>query len=180
MIVAGLDTETTGLDVHDGHRLIEICVQLWDFDTRTCRLDWTQRINPKRTIQPSAAAVHGIKAEMLVGEPDWEEVAPKVSKLLGLADQLVIHNAEFDMGFLNVELPRVGFIKPATPWFCTMMNGRWATWNGKVPSLGELAYACGVEYDPSKAHAASYDVGVMMACYWRGLDLGFFRVTSTI
>jgi DNA polymerase-3 subunit epsilon len=64
---------------------------------------------------------------------------------------------------------------PVRPVICTMLNAPWATFNGKNPRLEELCFACGVDYDPALAHAAAFDVDVMMQCYWRGLKFGFYQ-----
>ncbi len=100
-----LDTETTGLEPGEGHRIIEIgCVEL-----SGRRRGATQRwfLNPERAIDEAAIAVHGITAEQLRGKPRFAEVA---DELLGFirGAELVIHNAPFDVGFLDAELARAG------------------------------------------------------------------------
>lgn len=178
MIVAGLDIETTGLDQSKGHRVIEVAMSLYDLDTRTLRGKFVQRINPQRSIDPGAQAVHGITFDMLTGCPTWEEVAPKVAKIMRASHLLVAHNGQgFDLPFIAGELLRIGVGIPNVPCFDTMLEGRWATPMGKVPNLGELCFACGVDYDKALAHAADYDVQVMMDCFFLGYDRGFFKPT---
>ncbi len=101
-----LDTETTGLDPYQGHRLVEIgCIELVNRipsgQTFHCYL------NPQRDIPAEAFAVHGLSAEFLKDKPLFPEVAGEFVAFLGDAP-LVIHNAGFDVAFLNVELERAG------------------------------------------------------------------------
>ncbi|WP_028449748.1 3'-5' exonuclease [Chitinibacter tainanensis] len=185
MIIAGLDTETTGLDYEKGHRIIEVAALLYDVDpvanTRKARGHFVQRINPMRNIDADAQRVHGISLDDLRDKPVWEDVAPKIGKIVNACDWLIIHNANFDAPFLAHELLRVGqSIKPDIEVFCTMENGRWATPTGKNPNLGELCYALNVDYDPSKAHSALYDVEVMMQAFFKGIDLGAFRLEKKV
>lgn len=107
-----LDTETTGLDPADGHRIIEIgCVELMDHvptgRTYQCYL------NPERDIPMESQRVHGITEEFVVGKPLFAAVVDEMLEFLGDAP-LVIHNAGFDLKFLNAELLRV--TRPAIPF----------------------------------------------------------------
>jgi DNA polymerase-3 subunit epsilon len=99
-----LDTETTGLDPYQGHRLIEIgCVELLN------RIPTGQifhyYVHPDRDIPEEAFRVHGISLEMLKDKPRFHEIADELLEFLGDAP-LVIHNAAFDLGFINAELER--------------------------------------------------------------------------
>jgi DNA polymerase-3 subunit epsilon len=175
MIITGLDLETTGLDAEKGHRIIEIAQIAYDLDTRKEKARLIKRIDPERTIQPDAQAVHGIDISDLKGCPTWPAVAPLVNKVLEKSDIVVAHNGDsFDFVFLGVEIMRVGLVIPPVQTLDTMLQGRWACPDGKVPSLKELCWACDVEYDDASAHAADYDVRVMMECVWFGLDRGLF------
>jgi DNA polymerase-3 subunit epsilon len=99
-----LDTETTGLDPYQGHRLIEIgCVELLN-RIPTGQI-FHRYLNPERDIPEEAFRVHGISYEQLKDKPRFHEVAAELLEFLGDAP-LVIHNAAFDMGFLNAELER--------------------------------------------------------------------------
>lgn len=182
LVIGGLDVETTGLKQAEGHRIIEIAIKLYRYSPSTGASpagQFEQRINPGRSIEPGAQAVHGISFEMLEGMPRWEEVAPKVVKLMGACDVVVAHNGdEFDMPFIANELLRVGQPVPDVRTVDTMLNGTWATPLGKMPNLGELCFASGVDYDKSKAHAAMYDVDVMMECFFFGLKGGFYKLPT--
>lgn len=97
-----LDTETTGLEVEKGHRIIEIgCVEL--VNRRRTGNTFHRYLNPDRQIDEAAAEVHGITADMLADKPRFSDVAEELLEFFGGAE-LVIHNAEFDAGFLDSEL----------------------------------------------------------------------------
>jgi DNA polymerase III subunit epsilon len=180
MLIAGIDLETTGLEIGD-HRIIEVYVGLWDSTQRMRRMEpLNLRIHPQRTIMPAAQAVHRISIQDLQGCPIWDRsVAQMVWNGIAAADVVVAHNGEgFDLPFLNYEFKRVGVPEVSTPMFDTMLNGRWATPHGKVPNLAELCFACGVNYDVSRAHAADYDVERMMECLFKGADWGFYELPA--
>ncbi len=97
-----LDTETTGLEVSLGHRVIEIgCVEL--VNRRVTGKHWHHYINPEREIDSGAFEVHGISNEFLQDKPRFADLAEDFLEYVAGAE-LVIHNAPFDMGFLNREL----------------------------------------------------------------------------
>lgn len=101
-----LDTETTGLDAYQGDRLVEIgCVELIDrFPTGR---SFHKYINPERDMPEAAFAVHGLSAEFLKDKPVFAEIADEFLAFVDGAT-LVIHNAVFDINFLNAELDRIG------------------------------------------------------------------------
>jgi len=97
-----LDTETTGLEPSEGHRIIEIgCVEV--IDRRLTGNTYHQYLNPDRAIDDGAIEVHGITNEFLDDKPRFHQVAPAFLEFIK-GSQLVIHNAPFDIGFLNNEL----------------------------------------------------------------------------
>jgi len=101
-----LDTETTGMDPQDGHRIIEIgCVEIQNHlpTGRTLQI----YINPERDIPSDATAVHGITNEFVADKPTFSQVYSDFIDFIG-DSKLVIHNAEFDMKFLNWELKNIG------------------------------------------------------------------------
>jgi DNA polymerase-3 subunit epsilon len=102
-----LDTETTGLDPLDGHRIIEIgCVEL--LNRRLTGNDYHQYLQPDREIDVGAIEVHGITNERLANEPRFNDVSADLIDYLRGAE-LIIHNAPFDVGFLDAELERNGY-----------------------------------------------------------------------
>lgn len=100
-----LDTETTGLDPRKGDRVIEIgCIEL--FNRIPTGREWHQFINPERDVPAEAEAIHGLSTAFLKDKPLFADIAAAFVEFIG-EDQLVIHNAQFDIGFLNAELDRV-------------------------------------------------------------------------
>jgi DNA polymerase-3 subunit epsilon len=100
-----LDTETTGLDPAQGHRIIEIgCVEM--INRRLTGNNYHQYINPDREIDQGAIDVHGITNEFLADKPEFTDVATDFLEYVGDAE-LIIHNAPFDIGFLDHELRRI-------------------------------------------------------------------------
>ncbi len=108
MIEIVLDTETTGMDPTEGHRIVEIgCIEL-DNHMPTGRT-YHQYINPERDVPAEVVAVHGLTEERLKSEPTFGEIVGDFLDFLGTDSKLVIHNAEFDMKFINAELKMFGF-----------------------------------------------------------------------
>ncbi|MEZ5566194.1 MAG: DNA polymerase III subunit epsilon [Gammaproteobacteria bacterium] len=101
-----LDTETTGLEVEKGHRVIEIgCIEL--VNRRRTNRTLHYFLQPDREIDPGAQEVHGISAEMLAGKPRFADIGKEFLEFVTDAE-LIIHNADFDVGFLNAEIARAG------------------------------------------------------------------------
>lgn len=175
-IVTVADTETTGLSQENGDKIIEIALLSYDLESRKLLNRFVQRIDPDRPIDPSAQAIHGISYDMLIGCPKWEMVVDEVCSIMRGSNVLVAHNFNFDGPFIAGEILRVGNVIPNIPSFCTMENGRWATFDGKSPKLGELCFALGVHYDPSSAHSADYDTEVTAECLFKGIGRGFFNL----
>ena len=101
-----LDTETTGLDPYQGDRLVEVgCVEL--FNGIPTGQSFHRYINPERDMPTSAFEVHGLSVEFLKDKPPFREIADEFLAFIEGA-ALVIHNAAFDIGFLNAELERAG------------------------------------------------------------------------
>ena len=101
-----LDTETTGLDPRQGHRIIEVAAIELD-GRKVSERTFHRYINPEREIDEGAAAVHGLTLDRLQDEPRFAEVAPALLEFIAGAE-LIIHNAPFDIGFLNAELALAG------------------------------------------------------------------------
>jgi DNA polymerase-3 subunit epsilon len=101
-----LDTETTGLEHNLGHRIIEIgCVEL--VNRRVTGRTFHRYLNPERDIDFGAEAVHGLQREDLARQPRFAEIADELLEFIG-GSELVIHNAEFDLAFLDAELRLAG------------------------------------------------------------------------
>jgi DNA polymerase-3 subunit epsilon len=101
-----LDTETTGLDPYQGHRLVEVgCIEL--INRIPSGQVFHRYLNPERDMPAEAFSVHGLSADFLKDKPPFAEIAEEFLGFVGDA-RLVIHNAAFDIGFLNAELERAG------------------------------------------------------------------------
>ena len=100
-----MDTETTGLETRDGHRVIEIgCVEV--IDRKMTGHNYHQYLQPDRESDEAALAVHGITSEFLADKPRFNDIAATFIDYIRGAE-LIIHNAPFDIGFLNYELSRL-------------------------------------------------------------------------
>ncbi len=101
-----LDTETTGLEWRNGDRVIEIgCVEL--LNRKLSGRHYHAYINPERPVDPGAMAVHGISDEFLEDKPKFREIAADFADFIADAE-LIIHNAPFDVGFLDMEFDKLG------------------------------------------------------------------------
>jgi DNA polymerase-3 subunit epsilon len=115
-----LDTETTGLEPSDGHRIIEIgCVEL--LNRRITGNTYHQYIQPDREIDPGAIEVHGITNESLADKPRFADIAKEFLGFITGAE-LVIHNAPFDVGFINHELGMLTNRPGTVEDFCTVVD----------------------------------------------------------
>ncbi len=113
-----LDTETTGLEHRQGHRIIEIgCVEL--VNRKLTGNNYHQYLNPEREIDIGAIEVHGITNEFLSDKPLFADTSDALVEYLRGAE-LIIHNAPFDVGFLNAELARLDADTPFIEDFCTV------------------------------------------------------------
>ena len=171
------DTETTGFDPADGHRIVEIgCVELMDhFPTgRTLQF----YLNPERDVPIESQRVHGLSAEFLADKPLFGTVAEEFLNFIGDAP-LVIHNAGFDIRFINAELARIGREPiPLSRAIDTIEIAK-----RKIPgarySLDELCKRFGVDLTARSKHGALLDADLTAQIYLelvggrqRGLALG--------
>lgn len=180
--LGGIDLETTGLDQEAGHRIIEIGFCIY---RTTDGVNWEKigstlckRLDPKRAIDEKAQKVHGITRAELVGLETWEDYAPKMGKMFSACNAIVAHNADFDIPFIVGEFDRVMVDCGNPDIFCTMENGRSATPLGSVPSLKQLCWAFGIEYNEEEAHNAAADIDWTMECFFEGLRRGYFHLDS--
>jgi DNA polymerase-3 subunit epsilon len=177
VLVGCIDLETTGVKV-DTDRICEVALVIQDMDSGTERLAYVRRINPEMHIAAGASRVHGIMDADVMGCPTFKTAAPLLMKVIDRCDLIIGHNhISFDIPLLIHEMIRCGamFTKSAE-LFDTMLEGRWATPDGKMPTLGELCWALDVDYDPALAHAAKYDVDKTLECFRRGIALGHFKM----
>ena len=100
-----LDTETTGLDPRSGHRIVEIgCVEL--INHMATGKHFHKYLNPERDIPEQASVIHGLTKEFLSSQPVFADIAEEFEAFIGVST-LVIHNAEFDLGFINAEREKI-------------------------------------------------------------------------
>ena len=126
-----LDTETTGLDPLAGHRIVEVgCLEL--VNMVATGITFHSYFNPERDMPTGAQDVHGLTEEFLSDKPLFSDKADELLTFLGDA-QLVIHNAQFDLGFLNAELER----SPIP--MSTRCRWRGASFPASVPALTRCA-----------------------------------------
>jgi len=158
-----LDTETTGLDPKDGHRLVEIgCIEL--VNHIATGESYHQYINPERDVPAGAFEVHGLSAEFLSGFPVFADVADAFVDFIGTAP-LVIHNAAFDMGFLNSELKRLN--KPSLPMSQSVDTVAMARkqFPGAPASLDALCRRFEVDNTARTRHGALLDAELLAEVY---------------
>lgn len=158
-----LDTETTGLDPAQGHKIIEIgCVELMNH-VPTGRTFW-HYIYPEREIEAEATAIHGITNEMVRGKPVFGEIAGEFLDFIKDA-KLVIHNAEFDIKFLNHELKPYGFppIKSSDAIDTVLMARK--KFPGSPANLDALCRRFGVDLSGREYHGALLDSQLLAQVY---------------
>ncbi len=160
-----LDTETTGLEPSLGHRIIEIgCVEL--LNRRASGHTFHRYLNPERDIDLGAEAVHGLQREDLVRQPRFAEVADALLEFVG-GSELVIHNAEFDLAFLDAELRRAGRAL-AMGELChvldTLVLAR-EMHPGQRNNLDALAKRYNVENSRRELHGALLDARILADVY---------------
>jgi DNA polymerase-3 subunit epsilon len=160
-----LDTETTGLDPRQGHRLIEVaCVELHDF-LPTGR-NFHVYIDPERDIDPDAERVHGISRAHLTGKPVFAHESVAHEFLAFIADAaLIAHNAAFDRGFLNHELDRAGHpILPEPRWIDTLALAQ-KRFPGMHNSLDALCKRFRISLSEREKHGALVDAMLLAEVY---------------
>lgn len=179
-ILTGYDLESTGADT-EKDRIVELAVIGQDFDSGKEIIRYVRRFNPGIHIPTKVVAVHGIADADVMGAPEFKTAAPLMAKLLDKTDLLIAHNGdEFDNRMFCHEFIRAGVTLNKFPAsFDTMKEGRWATPDGKYPTLGELCWSLDVPYDAAQAHAALYDVSVMLQCYRRAVSLGLWKLPGS-
>jgi len=161
-----LDTETTGLEVSQGHRIIEIgCVEL--VSRRPTGRHFHRYLNPEREIDEGAVAVHGLTLAKLSREPRFAEVVHELLDFLADAE-LIIHNAAFDVGFLNAELSKVGTDLGPIEQRCRVLDTLLLAREmhpGQRNSLDALCKRYGVDNSKRELHGALLDARILADVY---------------
>ncbi len=164
MLEIVLDTETTGLDPEQGHRVVEIgAVELLNHipTGRTLQL----YINPERDIPAESVAIHGITNEFVKDKPVFSQVYTQFLEFIGEDSTLVIHNAEFDMRFLNYELKLVGHAPLA--WSRALDTAAMARrkFPGSPANLDALCRRFGIDNSNRTFHGALLDSELLAEVY---------------
>ena len=158
-----LDTETTGLEPQEGHRIVEIGgVEL--LNHMPTGRTFHKYLNPKRSMPQEAFDVHGLGDDFLRDKPLFEQVAQEFREFVGDA-RLVIHNAAFDMKFLNAELDWAGFPKlPMDQALDTLVIAR-KKFPGSPASLDALCRRFGIDNSAREKHGALLDSEILAEVY---------------
>ena len=180
-----LDTETTGFDPLSGHRMVEIgCVEL--FNHLPTGEVFHRYLNPERDMPEEAFKVHGLSAEFLADKPLFAAVAEDFLAFIGEAP-LVIHNAEFDMRFINAELSRLG--RPTLPMSRSIDTVAMARkrFPGAQANLDALCRRFEIDNTHRTRHGALLDSELLAEVYLQliggrqpGLELGVAKTTGQI
>ena len=161
-----LDTETTGLEVEQGHRIIEVGAVTLE-DRKRTDLHFHSYLNPQRSIDEEAEKVHGLSMERLANEPEFSEIAESFLEFVE-GNILVIHNASFDIGFLNAELKRASSNYPALEEICeiedTLVMAR-SKFPGQRNSLDALANRFEISGYDRSFHGALLDANILADVY---------------
>jgi DNA polymerase III subunit epsilon len=160
-----LDTETTGLLPEDGHRIIEIgCIEMINRRFTDKRLHLY--LNPERQIDVAASDVHGITLDQLQDKPKFAEVIGQITEFLNGAE-LIIHNAPFDMGFLEHEFALVGQppLRPQVASVIDTLVMAKQMFPGKRKSLDALCDRFGISNKHRVHHGALLDAGLLAEVY---------------
>jgi DNA polymerase-3 subunit epsilon len=157
-----VDTETTGLDPAGGHRIVEIAAIELLHHMPTGR-KFHCYVNPERDMPAEAYAVHGLTAEFLADHPPFASVINDFLAFIG-DDPLVIHNAEFDIAFLNAELVRAGMPVLASTFVDTLSMAR-RRFPGAPASLDALCRRFTIDLTVREKHGADIDCGLLADVY---------------
>jgi len=158
-----LDTETTGLDPYQGHRLVEVgCIEL--VNRIPSGQNFHRYLNPERDVPAEAFAVHGLSEEFLKDKPPFSEIADELLAFVGEA-RLVIHNAAFDIGFLNAELERVGRKPLARDRLVDTLLLARRKFPGGQNRLDDLCARYGIDNSRRTKHGALLDAELLAEVY---------------
>jgi DNA polymerase-3 subunit epsilon len=159
-----LDTETTGLDPKDGHRIIEIGV-VEVFDRRLTGNHFHAFCNPEREIEAAALAVHGLTPAFLADKPLFSDIALAFLQFLNEKPaRILAHNASFDLGFVNAELAKAGLPPLALPVEDTLVLAR-QRFPGQRHSLDALCKRLHVDNRSREKHGALLDAELLAQVY---------------
>lgn len=162
-----LDTETTGLSAADGDRIVEIgCIEL--DNRRLSGRTLHHYVNPQRSSHPDAVRIHGITDEFLADKPPFAAIVDELIEFVAGAE-VIIHNAAFDIGFLDAEFTRLGkpkFSSLVAQVSDSLLMAR-EMFPGKANSLDALCKRLEVDNSQRELHGALLDAGLLAEVYLR-------------
>ncbi|HJL60650.1 MAG TPA: DNA polymerase III subunit epsilon [Pseudomonadales bacterium] len=161
-----LDTETTGLEVEQGHRILEIgCVEI--VDRRITHKHFHQYVNPERDIDDGALEVHGITRAFLADKPVFSDIWQGLFDFIG-ESEIIIHNAAFDVAFIDYEMSMI----PSSPGritdYCTIVDSLEIARQkhpGQKNNLDALCKRYGVDNSQRDLHGALLDAEILADVY---------------
>ncbi len=157
-----LDTETTGLDPKQGHRIIEVAAIVLEGRKVSTR-HFHHYVDPEREVDEDAARVHGFTWDMLRGRAKFADIAPSFLEFVA-ESELIIHNAPFDMGFLNNELRLLGLPPLKNPVLDTLKLAR-DMHPGKKNNLNALCSRYEIDNGHRTLHGALLDTELLAEVY---------------
>ncbi len=160
-----IDTETTGLSPNQGHRIVELAaIEINGWEVTQNRIH--RYFNPGREIDAGAAAVHGLTVERLKDEPTFDDFAHEFAEFIRDAE-LIIHNAPFDLGFLNSEFEQVGL--PPVESICKKVTDTLRSakelFPGEKNNLNALCERYEIDYSQRTLHGAMLDAELLAEVY---------------
>ena len=167
MRIISLDTETTGLLFYEGHRIVEVgCIEI--IDGKITNNTFQQYVNPMRKMDPKAINITGLTDKFLADKPKFIEIIDDLLLFLNKSDAVIIHNARFDLGFINNELLLNNYkIKNITPLFNiidTLSLSRQKS-PGKKNNLDALCERYKVDNTKRTLHGALLDATLLAEIY---------------
>ncbi len=160
-----LDTEATGINPEEGHRIVELAA-IEIIDNKVSNKRFHRFLNPERDIDAAAEAVHGLSLERLQDESKFADIAPALIEFISGAE-LIVHNAPFDIAFLNSEFELAGL--PPVESICkkitdTLLMAR-KLYPGKQNDLDTLCGRYGIDYSGRTSHGAMLDAELLAEVY---------------
>lgn len=161
-----LDTETTGLEIEEGHRILEIgCVEI--IDRKLTRRHYHQYVNPERDSDEGALEVHGITSQFLADKPVFRDVWEPFLEFVN-GSELIIHNAAFDIAFINHEMKLLDSKLGEITEYCTVVDSLELARNkhpGQKNNLDALCKRYNVDNSQRELHGALLDAEILADVY---------------
>jgi DNA polymerase-3 subunit epsilon len=158
-----LDTETTGLDYENGDRIVEIGIVELENHIQTGN-NFHYYLNPERDSDPKAQQIHGLTREFLSDKPKFSEIADEFIKFLS-DSKIIIHNAAFDMGFINAELKKCNIIEIDNSLVIDTLMLAKKKFVGQTASLDALCRRFNIDISNRETHGALKDAKLLSLVY---------------